>query len=581
MAQSITSSLLDILAEAGARDVFGIVGDVINPFVDGVIKDDRLRWFTVRHEEHAAYAASAQAQLSGKIGVCAGTAGPGALHLINGLYNAKAEGAGVVAITGQVPMAQRGSDFHKEMDLTKVFDDVCAYQAIIETPDQMPRMAELAIQKALTEQVVTRIEIPANLIGQQIESTHYKRPLVQELPKTVPAQGLLEQAAKIINDGKRVTLFCGVGCRTAQAEVLELAARTGSPVAHTLRAKDIFDARESPVVGMTGNIGNPAGLHAVSDCDVLLMLGTDFPYTEYLPDNRPIIQIDHTIDHIGRRAPVTLGLAGDVAMTLRALMPLIDKGSSDGFRDRLIKLRDTWQAQMDAQSDLLRTDEPLHPQLFSRAISDLADEDALFAVDVGECSVWVARQMNLSGGRRMVGGFNHGSIGAGLPAALGAAALHEDRQVWALCGDGGFGMSMADFVTAARYGWPIKVIVFNNSEFGFVKMEMEVAGMPYNYDATGLVNPDFAAFAKACGGDGVRVEHASDIVPAIERANASDKPFIIDAIVSSGELVMPPEISFDEAWGFGMSKVREAMLGIKGDHKMWKVWRDEFKSSLP
>lgn len=580
MTRSITDSLLDVLADAGARDVFGIVGDVINPFVNGVIKDERFRWFTVRHEEHAAYAASAQAQLTGKIGVCAGTAGPGALHLINGLYNAKAEGAGVVAITGQVPMAQRGSDFHKEMDLEKVFDDVCAYQAIIDSPAQMPRMAEIAIQKALVEQVVTRIEIPANVIAQNISGEHFTRPLIQSRSTMIPSADLLASAAKVINDGKRVTLFCGIGCRDARMEVLELAGKTGSPVAHTFRAKDIFDTSDDFVVGMTGNIGNPSGMHAVSDCDVLIMLGTDFPYDEFLPDGCPIIQIDHNIDHIGRRAPVTLGLAGDVRETLRALLPMIKQGQSADFRDRLMKVRNRWLDRMEEQANLSRADEPLHPQLFARAISDHVDKDAIFAVDVGECSVWLARQMKMNGGRRMVGGFNHGSIGAGLPAALGAASLQEGRQVWALCGDGGFGMSMNDFVTAVRYQWPIKVIVFNNSEFGFVKMEMEVSGMPHNFEATGLVNPDFAAFAKACGGDGVRVEHAEDIVPAIEKANASDKPFIIDAIVSSGELVMPPEIEIDEAWGFGMSKVKEGLIGIKGDHSVWKEWRDEFMAKI-
>ena len=581
MTRSITDSLLDVLADAGAQDVFGVVGDVINPFVDGVIRDSRFRWITVRHEEHAGYAASAQSQLSGAIGVCAGTAGPGALHLINGLYNAKAEGAGVVAITGQVPMAQCGSEYHKEMDLTKVFDDVCAYQAIIGSPEQMPRMAEIAVQKALTERVVTRIEFPANIIGQDIVGEHYTHPLIHSRPSSAPAKELLEQAAGIINGGTRVTIFGGIGCRDAHAEVLALAERTGSPIAHTLRSKDIFDYTDGPVVGLTGNIGNPAGLHAVSDCDVLVMLGTDFPYVEFIPDGRPIIQVDNNLDHIGQRAPVTLGLAGDVGETLRALMPMIQKGKSGTFRDHLIKLRDKWLDQMEKQASLSRTAEPLHPQLFARAISDHADDDALFAVDVGECTVWVARQMNMVGNRRMFGGFNHGSIGAGFPTALGAAALHEGRQVWALCGDGGFGMSMNDFVTAVRYGWPIKVIVFNNGEFGFVKMEMEVSGMPYSHDATGLVNPDFVAYAKACGGDGVRVEHAKDIVPAIEQANASDKPFIIDAIVSAGELVMPPEIEVKEAWGFGMSKIKEGLIGIKGDHKVWKVWRDEFMANLP
>jgi thiamine pyrophosphate-dependent acetolactate synthase large subunit-like protein len=580
MTESITASLLEILADAGATDVFGIVGDAINPFVDGVIHDKRFRWFTVRHEEHAAYAASAQSQLTGGVGVCAGTSGPGALHLINGLYNAKAEGAGVVAVTGQIPMAEQGSDFHKEMDLEKVFDDVCAYQAIIDSPAQMPRMAETAVQMALTDRVVTRIEIPANIIGKNVANEHYRRPLVHARPAPVPEKTLLEEAADAINRGKRVTLFCGIGCRGAEAEVLELARQAHAPIAHTFRAKDVFDYNDGPVVGLTGNIGNPSGYHAILDCDVLVMLGTDFPYDEFLPDSRPIIQVDRNIDHIGRRAPVTVGLAGDLKATLAALLPLVNEGQSSRFRDHLLKMRDKWLEQMADQANLSRKDEPIHPQLFTRAISDHADDDALFAVDVGECSVWVARQMSLAGERRMVGGFNHGAIGAGLPTALGASAAADGRQVWALCGDGGFGMSMNDFVTAARYQWPIKIIVFNNGEFGFVKMEMEVSGLPHNFDATGLVNPDFAAFAKACGGDGVRVEHVDDIVPAIEAANASDKPFIIDAIVSPGELVMPPHIKIDEVWGFGMAKLKEGLLGVKGDHEVWKNWRDEFHAEF-
>jgi pyruvate dehydrogenase (quinone) len=580
MSRTICESLLDVLAEAGARDIFGVTGDAINPLVEAIRKDDRFRWICVRHEEHAGYAAAAQAELTGKIGVCAGTSGPGALHLINGLYNAQKEGAGVVAITGQVPLAGRGSDFHKEMDLTKVFDDVCDYQAIIDSPSQMPRMAEIAVQRSLTERVVTRIELPADIIGKEIASEHFTRPLVYALPRCAPEAAELARAAEIINAGKRVTLFCGIGCREAREQVLALAEKLGAPIANTLRAKDIFDYTDGPVVGMTGLIGNPAGFHAVFDCDVLLMLGTDFPYEEFLPDGRPIIQVDRDVNRIGRRAPVSLGLVGDVGATLDALDPLVKKGNSGKFRDNLIEMRDKWLGHMEAQADLRRTDEPLHPQLFARAISDRAAHDAFFAVDVGECTIWAARQMSMAGGRRMAGGFNHGSLGCGLPVALGAAAVDPSRQVWALCGDGGFGMSMNDFVTAVRYEWPIKVIVFNNSELAFVKMEMEVSGLPRNAEATGLVNPDFAMYAKACGGEGVRVEHATDIVPAIEQALASTKPFIIDAIVSSGELTMPPHIKMEQVWGFGITKVQEAIMGLEGDHSVWQEWRDEFMATL-
>ena len=579
MSRSICQSLLDILAEAGAREVFGMTGDVINPLLEAIRNDDRFRWIGVRHEEHAAYAAAAQSELTGRIGVCAGTAGPGALHLINGLYNAQKEGAGVVAITGQIARKERGSDFHKEMDLTKVFDDVCAYQAIIETPAQMPRMAEIAVQKALVERCVTRIELPADVIGEDVPSEHFSHPLIHELPRTSPQADQVAEAAEILSGGKRVAIFCGIGCRDARDQVLALAERLQAPIVHTLRAKDIFDTSEDPVVGMTGLIGNPAGYHAVEDCDVLLMLGTDFPYDEFLPGGRPIIQVDRCLDHIGRRAPVSLGLVGDVGATLEALNPQA-KGDSSHFRDHLFKLRDKWLEEMKKQASLSRTDEPLHPQLFARAISDRATPDAIFACDVGECTVWLARQVDLSGGRRTVGGFNHGSLGAGLPVALGAASIDAKRQVWALCGDGGFGMSMNDFITAVKFDWPIKVIVFNNSELSFVKMEVEVMGLPTNPEATSLLNPDFAMYAKACGGDGVRVEHAADIVPAIEAAIASPKPFIIDAIVSPGELTMPPHIEIKEAWGFGMSKVREGLMGLKGDHDVWKQWRDEFRANV-
>jgi len=579
MSRSICQSLLDLLAEAGAREIFGMTGDVINPLLEAIRNDARFRWIGVRHEEHAAYAAAAQSELTGNIGVCAGTAGPGALHLINGLYNAQKEGAGVVAITGQVARKERGSDFHKEMDLVKVFDDVCDYQAIIETPAQMPRMAEIAVQKALVHRVVTRIELPADVIGEDLPSEHFTHPLIHALPRNPAPAEAVAKAAEILNGGKRVTIFCGIGCREARQDVLDLAERLQAPIVHTLRAKDIFDTSEDPVVGMTGLIGNPAGYHAVFDCDVLLMLGTDFPYDEFLPDGRPIIQVDRDVDHIGRRAPVSLGLVGDVGATLEVLSPQV-KGDSSKFRAGLFKLRDKWLAQMDKQASLSRTDEPLHPQLFARAISDRAADDAIFACDVGECTIWLARQVSLAGGRRVVGGFNHGSLGPGLPVALGAASLQPPRQVWAFCGDGGFGMSMNDFVTAVKFDWPIKVIVFNNSELSFVKMEVEVMGLPTNPEATSLLNPDFAMYAKACGGDGVRVEHAKDIVPAVEQALASPKPFIIDAIVSPGELTMPPHIDIKEAWGFGMSKVKEGLMGLKGDHDVWKQWRDEFRANV-
>ncbi len=580
MSQNVCESLLSILMEAGVGQIFGVTGDALNPLLEAIRKEDRVDWIGVRHEEHAAYAAGAQSELTGGLGVCAGTTGPGAVHLINGLYNAKKEGGAVVALTGQVPRKQRGSDSHKEIDLSKMFDDVCAYQVAIESPAQMPRMAEIAIQKALAERVVVRIELPNDVIGMKVPSQHFRHPLVHGGSALLPPDSEIEKALEIIEAGKRVTLFCGIGCRGSEAAVLELSNRLGAPIAHTLRAKDVFDYADGHVVGMTGLIGNPGGYHAVQDCDVLVMLGTDFPYDEFIPGGKQIIQVDTQVEHIGRRAPVTLGLVGTVKDTLGALLPRLRGTSDPKFLEHLLVLRDKWLAQMDKQASLDRVDEPLHPQLFARAIDERAASDAIFGVDVGECTIWLARQMRMAGGRRMVGSFNHGSVGSGLPTALGAIATHPSRQVWALCGDGGFGMSLTDFVTAVRFDWPLKVIVFNNGELGFVKMEMEVSGLPVYEPATGLVNPDFAAFARACGGEGVRVEHAADIVPAVEQALASERPFLIDAVVSAGELSMPPEIDFKEAFGFGISKVKEGLMGLRGDHEIWKLWRDEYRANL-
>jgi pyruvate dehydrogenase (quinone) len=578
--KNVAQVLLDILADAGVRDIFGVTGDALNTLLEAIRTDDRFCWYGFRHEENAAYAAYAQSELSGGIGVCAGTIGPGSLHLINGLFNAKREGAGVVAITCQVAHIEKGTGYFQEVDLSKMFDDICSYQAVVNTPEQVTRVAEIAVQKALVERTVTRIELPVDIIGQPVKSRHFLHPLTHTRPVFAPPSGDLARAAELVNAGKKVTIFGGVGCREARDEILALAQQLNAPIVHTLRAKDIFDYGDPNVVGLTGLIGNPSGYHAVWDCDVLLMLGTNFPYDGFIPGNIEIIQVDRQVENIGRRAPVSVGLVGTVKETVEALAPLLQKRTNDRFLHHLEKLRDRWLHAMEGQADLGRVDEPIHPQLFAKAISDRASDDAFFAVDVGECTVWAARHVRLPGERRMAGSFNHGSLGSAFPIALGASALDPSRQVWALNGDGAFGMSMQDFVTAVRFNWPVKVIVFDNSELGFVKMETEVAGLPVYHDATHLQNPDFAAYARSCGGGGVRVEHAADVVAAIEEAIAFDGPFLIDAVVSPGELTMPPHLTFEEAWGFGSSKGKEALLGIGGEHEQWQGWRDEFKANM-
>lgn len=578
--KNVCEVLLDSLHAAGARQIFGVTGDALNPLLEAIRGDERFDWITVRHEENAAYAAYSQAALTGAIGVCAGTVGPGALHLINGLYNAKRERVGVVALTGQIGHKERSTEYHQEVNLEKMFDDVCAFQAVINAPEQMPRLAQIAIQRALVARDVVRIELPIDVTEEPVPNLRWHYHMVTEASAVIPPRSEIERAADVINKGKKVAFFCGAGCREAKEMIIDLAKRVQAPVVHTLKGKDIFDYDDGPVVGMTGLIGNPGGYHAVRDCDVLVMLGTDFPYEWFLPDGPQIIQVDCRVENVGRRAAVTVGLVGTVKETLEQLVPLVDGKSDDSFLKTQLKRAGKWLESMDKQGALDNDGEPLHPQLFAKAISDHASSDAVIAADVGLSTVWIARQMRLKDGRRLVGSFNHGSLGSGLPSGLGAIATDPKRQVWSLCGDGGFGMAMQDFVTAARYGWPLKVIVFNNSELGFVKMEMEVGGYAYNAEATHLVNPDFAAYAKSCGGDGVRVEKAKDILPAIQAAIESDKPFLIDAIVTAGELVMPPHISVEQAWGFGMVKIKEGILGLKGDHTQWDNWKEGFKAAL-
>jgi pyruvate dehydrogenase (quinone) len=577
---SVAELLVQLLHEADVRRVFGVAGDALNGFTDALMRDGRIAWIGCRHEENAAYAAYAVAELTGGLGVCAGTVGPGALHLINGLYNAKREGAGVLAITGQVPSHERGTGYFQEVDLVKMFDDVCGFQAVVSTPSQMLRLTEIAIRRALSERIVARIEVPIDLMTSELKHVRFLTPIARERARIAPSADAIERAAELIRGASKPALLCGIGCRDATNEVLALSERLQAPIVHTLRAKDVFDGRHANVVGLTGLIGNPPGYHAALDCDLLLLLGTNFPYETFLPSDVPIIQVDSNVENLGRRAPLALGLLGTVKETLDALLPKLEAAPERPFLEHLRRMKAKNAEHLRAQASLSQMREPLHPAPIAALISEVAAEDAVFAVDVGESTVWAARHIEMRELRRMLGSFNHGSMGCALPIALGAASVDPQREVWAICGDGAFAMAMQDLVTAFRFGWPIKVIVFNNSELGFVKMENEVSGFPLSPAATGLVNPDFAALARACGAVGLRIEHASEIESVIRQAAAERGPVVVDAIVTPGELTMPPSVNIKQAWGFGLSKLKEGLLGLAGDHAQWENWKREFDANL-
>lgn len=578
---NVAESLVSLLVDAGVTHIFGVAGDALNPFTDAIRRDGRIKWIGVHHEENGAYAAYAQAAISGRPGVCAGTVGPGALHLINGLYDAAHEGfASVIAITGQLPHAERETKFFQAVDLKRIYGDVCSFQAIIAEPEQMPRVAEIALQKAIGEQQVVRIELPADVLPKRVPSQHFLHPLVTSRSTLIPPQTEVEKAAALVNAGKRVTLFCGIGCREAKAEVFDLARKIGAPIAHTLRAKEVFEDDESQVVGMTGLIGAPSGYHAVKDCDVLLMLGTNFPYDTFLPDGIPIIQVDREIENIGKRAPVTLGLVGDVKATLQALTPLVQEKKPGKWLSSLEAVRTKWIDHNWKQSDPAQTMSPILPPICARIVNDKASDDAVVVVDGGSATVYMARYMRLHGKRRVLSSFNHGAISGGLGMAIGASSVDPKRQVWLLTGDGCFGMMPQDVITAKYFGWPIKIVVFNNGEFDFVRLEMEASGLAIDQEATRVVNMDFAAFAQANGIPSETVDTPQAFAQAVDRAIAHDGPFLIDAKVQPGLLSMPPHIAPEQASGFALSKVKEGLLGIAGDHAQWQNWLDELKANL-
>ena len=564
MSRNVCEELLEILREIGVREIFGVTGDALNPFLDAIRYQDQVRWIGVRHEEAAAYAATAQSQLTGRLGVCAGTVGPGALHLLNGLYNAKKEGGAVLAITGQVPRSEMGTGYFQEVNLSKVFDDVCIHQGVIDAPEQMPRVVELAIQNALSHRGVARIEIPSDVGPMTVPRGGVAHQIFTSGSEVVPRDDELASAAAILDGAKKVTILSGSGCRGARDELVGLAVRLQAPIVHALKGADVVEYDHPHWVGLTGLIGTDAGYHAVENCDVLLMVGTDFPYRVFYPKNVPVIQVDIRAEHLGKRCGVTHGLLGHARPVLAALAQRVSPKGENAHLASAQKRKATWEKGLDRRFRIDGKHRPMHPQTVTAEVSRQAADNAIFTVDVGECTVWAARHLRLRREQRMIGSFNHGSLGSAFPAALGAQSLDPQRQVIALCGDGGFGMSLQDFVTATRYGWPLNVIVFNNEKLGFVNIEMEAAGYAEFHDATDLLNPDFAKWAEACGGLGFTVREPDELVSSLEEALASPKPCVLDVRVDPSELTMPPKIEPAAAWGFSVSKLKE-IVAYTGD----------------
>ena len=573
---TVAEMIVSALAEQGVRTVWGVVGDALNPVTDAIRREERIEWIGVRHEEVAAFAAGAQAQLSGTIGVCMGTVGPGSIHLLNGLYDAKKSHAPVLAVCGQVPLAELGSDYFQEVDNDLLFRDVAVFSRTISSPAQAVTLVEQAVQSALNAPGVAVLTLPGDVGGLDLPKGTPVPRFVQAHPPTLPDEAAIRRAAELIDAAGTVTMLVGIGARDARADVLDLAEKLSAPMVLTLKAKQGLEFENPYQVGQSGLIGNPAATRAFDGGDVLLMVGTDFPYREWFPEGKTVIQIDARPENLGRRTQVDLGLVGHAAPTLRALAAAVSAKADRHHLDDARSHYEKWVARQHELTEvehdqtlvgrvekrLDNTSDRIRPELLARVVDSYAAADAVITADTGMSTVWVSRFVTMSDRRALLGSFNLGSMANAMPQALGAAALDRSRQVIAFCGDGGLSMLLGDLMTAVAHELPVKFVVFDNERLGMVKLEQEQVGLPEF--GTVLKNPDFAAVARAMGLHGVRVEDPADVDAAVRDAFAHDGPVLLDVLTNPTEISVPGHVKPAQAVGFAVAKLRETLLG-EGD----------------
>lgn len=558
---NLAQQLATTLEQAGIKRIWGLTGDSLNGLTDALRTMDSIEWMHVRHEEVAAFAAGAEAAATGELTVCAGSCGPGNLHLINGLFDCHRNHVPVLAIAAQIPSSEIGLNYFQETHPQELFKECSHFIELVTNPAQMPQVLHRAMRSAILNRGVSVVVIPGDVSLLEVEDTLKPWPALHA-PRTLPAEADLLHLSEILKDSEKVTLLCGSGCAGAHAQVVALADTLGAPVVHALRGKEHVEWDNPFDVGMTGLIGFSSGYHAMLDCDTLIMLGTDFPYRQFYPTDAKIIQVDRNPQALGRRATLDLGIAADVGETIDALLPRLTRKTDRSFLETSLKHYVKARQGLDDLAQPSKANRPIHPQYVARLLSELADDDAIFTADVGSPTVWAARYLKMNGKRRLIGSFNHGSMANAMPQAIGAQAAFPGRQVISMSGDGGFAMLMGDFISLAQLKLPVKVIVFDNSSLGFVAMEMKAAG--YLDAGTELKNPDFAAMSNAMGILGIRVEQSEDLEPALRRALAHDGPVLVDVVTATQELVMPPSIKLEQAKGFSLYMLKAVMSG-RGD----------------
>jgi pyruvate dehydrogenase (quinone) len=563
MSRTVSELLVDVLEKTGVRHIFGLIGDSLNPLADAV-RRSKIEWVGVRHEEGAALAAAGQAKLTGGLGVCAGTTGPGSNHLVAGLYEACRDHAPVLALSGDMPRKMQGTDFIQTTAPDLLFRDVSLYTETISTAAQAPGVIHQAIAAAYAGPGVAHLTLPQDVLSAKADGAPFSVATLRPRSEFTASESDVAEIARRIDRADSVVIMCGAGCRGAAAELRALSDRLKAPLVHSARGKELMAYDDPHWMGGLGMIGTKAVYNAVHHCDLLLMVGTDYPYSNFLPAKGAVIQIDERAQVLGRRAPTMLGVTGSARPTLKLLVDKVAARTDTRFWDKVTHERARWDEMLTRQADIRRSEDRIHPQAVARGVSDLARPDAIFVFDTGLNTLWSANWIRQTGSQRIIGSFNNAAVGTALAQANGVQALDRSRQVIALAGDGGFNMLMGEFMTSVHHKLPVKVIVYNNSALGLITLEAESVGLVPFREAIEFPNPDFAALARACGGHGFMARKPSDLMAAISEALAIDGPAIVDATVAADEMPNMPHVELEQVGQYAVAKIKEAVLAVTG-----------------
>lgn len=558
MKKKVADQLVETLIDAGIKRIYAVTGDSLNEVNDAVRRNKNIQWIHVRNEEVGAYAAAAESELNG-IACCAGSSGPGHVHLINGLYDAHRSNTPVLAIASTCPTFEFGTSYFQETNTTKLFEDCSCYNQIATTPVQFPRMLQAALQNAFHKKDVAVLGLPGDVAAEKAEDCVTAGHLLLSNSVYRPEDSEIQNFANLINASKNITIYCGIGVKEAHRELIQLASLIKSPIAYSFRGKMAVQYDNPFEIGMTGLLGLPSAYESMHESDLLILLGTDFPYQGFMPQGLKIVQVDSRPERIGRRAKVDLALAGDVKDTLKALLPLVEAKESNKFLKKQLHTYAKVKSNLRTYVEDKGRENEISPEYVAHTIDNLASDDAIFTVDTGMCCVWGARYLNSTGKREMLGSFSHGSMANAMPMAIGAALARPKQQVIALCGDGGLSMMMGDLATIVQYKLPIKLIVFNNRALGMVKLEMEVAGLP-DWQ-TDMYNPDFCAIAQAMGMQGFSVNNPNELESVLEHGFATEGPVLISVKTNPNSLAMPPKVEFSQMKGFAKSMSKLILNG--------------------